>query len=96
MDLVARQCAREKAPLPEKFANAPELLPGLDLYYSAFFDLSTCRPLGFAEGPIPWLAIDRYCEANDIEGEQREDLHFHVRALDRAYLQWRANQQQRG
>lgn len=47
------------------------------------------REVGWSEGPIPWSAIERYAEANDIEGDQREDLHFHVRALDRAYLEWR-------
>jgi hypothetical protein len=41
------------------------------------------------EGPIPWLVIHQYAEVNEIEGEQREDLFWHVAALDRAYLKWR-------
>lgn len=42
----------------------------------------------YGEGPIPWTAIDRYCEVYRIAGEQREDLFYHVQSLDRAYLEW--------
>jgi hypothetical protein len=45
-----------------------------------------------SEGPIPWLAVDSYCNTNGIEGEQREDLEHHIRALDTAYLDYRAKQ----
>lgn len=77
-------------PLPQRIANAPELQVGLDLFYLAFLELSSCRSIGFGEGPIPWLAIQRYCEVHEIEGEQREDLFYHVQRLDQSFLDWRA------
>ena len=88
--LILRECARDKRPLPEAIANAPQLLPGLDLYYDAFLALSSCRSLGMAEGPIPWTAIRSFADEGGFEGEQRDDLFFHVRSLDRVYLDWRA------
>ena len=45
-----------------------------------------------AEGAIPWTATHQWADAHGIEGEQRDDLHFHVRALDQALLGWRAKQ----
>lgn len=32
--------------------------------------------------PIPWSAIDRYCDSHGIQDEQREDMHYFVRLLD--------------
>lgn len=49
--------------------------------------------MAFDEGPIPWSVIDRYAEVNDIVGEQRDDLFFHVRRLDRAYLSRKRGQE---
>jgi len=63
---------------------------GLNLFYTSFLDLTSCRTLGYAQGPIPWLAIHHYCEAHGIVGEQREDVFFHVARLDKAYLDWSA------
>ena len=83
---------RQRLPLPDTIANAPELSLGLDLFYTAFHDLNSCRTLGFAEGPIPWLAIDDYCGRLSITGVQREDLLYHVQQLDTVYLEYRAKQ----
>lgn len=74
-------------PIPKEILNAPELLPGLELFYAAFNDLHTCRPVGMAEGQIPWTTIDLYCERYDITGDQREDFFYHIRELDHAYLE---------
>jgi hypothetical protein len=65
-------------------------MPGLNLFYMAFLDLTSCRALGYAQGPIPWLAIHHYCEAHGIEDEQREDVFYHVARLDKVYLDWSA------
>jgi hypothetical protein len=84
--MIVERCVRARQPYPDAIANAPELEPGLNLFYMAFLDLTSCRTLGYAQGPIPWLAIHHYCEAHGIEGEQREDVFHHVSALDKAYL----------
>lgn len=74
-------------PIPEKIKNAPELRMGLELYLGAFLDLDQDRPVGFGFPPIPWGTVFDYCERLDIVGEQREDLLYHVKALDRVYRQ---------
>jgi hypothetical protein len=76
--------------LPKPIQEAPELQLGLELFYGAFFDLASCRTSGMGEGPIPWSAIRDYCVTFEIEGEQREDMFYHVRALDVAYLERQA------
>jgi hypothetical protein len=75
--------------LPDRLANAPEVRDGLQLFYLAFLELTTCRGLGYASaGPVPWMAVDRYCERHEITGEQCEDMHYFVAKMDEAYLKW--------
>lgn len=90
--LIVEQCVRTRQPYPDSIANAPELHPGLNLFYTAFLDLTSCRALGTSQGPISWLSIHYYCEANEIDGEQREDVFFHVTRLDKVYLDWATKQ----
>lgn len=86
---IIDQCVRNRMPLPDRIQNAPELFPGLDWFYNAFMDLSGCRELGYGvQGPIDWLTIQRYCEVYSVEGEQREDMFYHIQRLDRAFLNW--------
>jgi hypothetical protein len=88
--LIVERCVRSRQPYPDAIANAPELEFGLNLFYISFLDLTSCRALGYSQGPIPWLAIHHYCEAHGIEDEQREDVFFHVARLDKVYLDWSA------
>lgn len=74
--------------LPVKIQNAPPLQSGLALYYEAFNDLSSCRAIGMAEGPIPWTAINDYCDYLELYEEERYDMFYHVRSLDLAYLKY--------
>lgn len=77
-------------PLPDKIANAPELLFGLDVFYIAFMDLTSCRGGGYGtEGPISWLAINQYADAKRFDDEQREDLFYFVGKLDLVYLDYK-------
>ena len=52
----------------------------------AFVQLRTCRPIGMGVGPIPWTAVDAYCERHGIRGELRFVFEHCVAALDRADL----------
>lgn len=72
--------------LPPAIRDAPELCKGLGLYWDAFWHLDSCRGYGMSEGPISWLAIDAYATARGFDPEQRDDLHHHIAAMDRAYL----------
>lgn len=83
---IVAQSARDGTPLPDKIANAPTLLPGLDLYYTAFFDLSPSRSFGMAAGPIPWGAIAQYAAYYQFDLDQEEELFYFVRHLDNEYL----------
>lgn len=75
--------------MPDRIANAPVLQVGLELYLNAFLDLSSCRPQGFVEGPISWISIHQYAEANEFTGEQREDLFYYIHSLDNEYLKFK-------
>lgn len=76
-------------PLPARIANAPELLPGLELFYLAFLDLTSCRVLGYSEGPIRWLDIDDYARRKQYRGEQHEDLLYFISVMDSTYLEFK-------
>lgn len=78
--------------MPNRVQNAPELLLGLNLFFSGFLDLTDEREIGLSYGPIPWRAISEYCLAHEIGGEQREDFFFHIKRLDTSYLEWKREQ----
>jgi hypothetical protein len=86
-------CARERQPLPQRIANAPELFIGLEFFYVAFLDLSSCRAI--MEGPISWLAIDDYAIRRGLEEEQREDLLFHIPKMDRVFLDFHSEKRKK-
>jgi len=75
-----------RKPLPKRIQNAPQLEMGLELYWEAFWDLSTCRAVGMGAGPIPWLAIRDYGLTFGLDEDQQEDLVYLVRMMDNAYL----------
>ena len=77
---------RERLPLPSKIAKAPTLHIGLELYYDAFWELSTCRATGWSIGPIPWSAVNDYATTFGFDSEQRDALHHHIRVMDNAYI----------
>lgn len=79
LDFILEQHERTGEPLPEKIANAPKLVPGLELYMEAFSSLGSCRGMN---GTIPWTAIEEYCRVYGISGIQKEDLHSHLKAMD--------------
>jgi hypothetical protein len=57
----------------------------LRLEWAAFWDLTTDRQIGFATGPIPWSAIDRYAARYRIPDFDRfSEL---IRAMDATYLE---------
>lgn len=59
---------------------------GLEMYYEAFTELSTCRQQGMGLGPIPWTAIDQYALRHGFEGDGFQYLVRMVRALDDVFL----------
>lgn len=94
-EAIMRMAAASGDPLPESIANAPELLPGLELHMMAFRELSTCRSMGQPIDQIPWTAIVRWADEYGVADEQREDLIYHVRALDVAFIREIEEQRER-
>jgi len=82
-----QQCLREGLPFPDRIANAPDLIAGLELYYMGFVNLSDSRQIGMSLGPIPWKVIQDYCVALELDEEQTEAMHHHLREMDAAYLE---------
>ena len=82
------QCLREGIPFPDKMANAPDLLPGLELFYLAFIALSDSRQIGMGVGPISWKTVHDYCNAYEIVGDQKEEMHHHIKEMDSAYIEF--------
>lgn len=79
--------------IPEHIANAPELDIGLRIYYEAFLDLSTCRPLGMQEGPIPYTSITAYFhQLVCMDSEQHWAGVRIIQAMDGAYMKFRNDQ----
>ena len=78
--------------LPEKIANKPTLRTGLDIYWRAFWECSTDRAIGMAEGPIPWTAINQWALRYGFFGEDFERLVYLLKAMDSVYLEERTKQ----
>lgn len=56
---------------------------GLELYWRAYSELTTCRPASFGGLlPVPWTAIDRYAERYGFDDDQFEWLVYICDKLD--------------
>lgn len=85
---IIRECYARKRPLPDRIKNAPDLFVGLELYFQAFIELNTCRNTGWSAGPIPSWSIDEYCARAELTEDESEDLRYHVRMMDQAFLRY--------
>jgi hypothetical protein len=83
-------------PVPRKIASAPELWMGLEIFLNGFFDLSSTRQVGMGAGPIAWIHIEEYCRALELNAEQTEAMHHHVRQMDNAWLDFTDKRQKKG
>lgn len=83
---IAKQCYAIGQPLPERIANAPVLVMGLELYLQAFFDLDSQRSHGMGLTRIPWTAIRDYAVAFEFDERQTEDLFYYIKMMDAANL----------
>lgn len=84
------QAKQNKVPLPRWLIEKPEIPLGLEFYYRAFVDLSTCRVVGMSEGRIPWTAVNDYSIRNSLSDQDALDLWEVVAKLDMVYLEMRA------
>lgn len=70
--------------VPEEL-EPPELLPGLEGWFDAFYDLSTDRQLGMVAGPIPDASICRFTAG--WPDEDAAAFKACIRAMDGAFLE---------
>lgn len=87
-----KQAENNKQPIPRVIQEAPELEPGLALYYNAFTTVTSCRSAGgMGIGPIMWTAKRDYCDEYGIVGVQREYMYEMLSRMDGAYLKYVAS-----
>lgn len=92
---ILEQAYRNNLPIPARIQNAPQLTEGLEFYFHAFLEMSTCRPIGMGEGPIPWTVVRAYADTYDIDTDDEFDtLLTVVRELDFVYLGFKSKKQQ--
>lgn len=74
-------------PVPEGFADRPELTPHESFLWTAFHDLGTERQLGMGVGPIPWSVARQYAAAQGIDDEDGfSDFWAVIRLVDAEYV----------
>lgn len=80
------QCLRSGDPIPDAIQNAPDLLPGLALFFNAYWEVQSDRPVGFEPGRIPWSTAVKYAEMHGFSEDQRDDLIYHFGQMDEVFL----------
>ena len=65
------------------------------MFYSAFWDLTTCRPSGWSTQHIPWSAIVEWGQVNQLDSEEMDDLVFYIREMDGEFITY-SNEQSKG
>ena len=89
--LIIDQCMREGIPLPERIENAPQLTPGLELFFVAFLELSDDRNSGMSMGRIPWSVVRQWANAYELDYQQTEELHFQISRMDFKYIEYQTS-----
>lgn len=82
-------------PLPAWADDEPDVFAGDEFYLTAFNELSTCRPIGDATGPIPWDKIVQYASFKGLEYIMIDPFIRIIRSMDSVYLSWIAEKQKK-
>lgn len=85
---MAAHWLRKYGKLPQTMIDKPILKIGLQLFFTAFNQLSSCRSSGMSIGPIPWTAIAMWCNEYKLVDGQRRAVFLHVRVMDLAYMEY--------
>lgn len=83
-------------PLPDKIANRPQLIPGLELYWRAYADMTSDREVGMGVGPIPWTAMHLWAVRHNIRGDDFDRLVLVLRGMDAVFMAHQAKKQKKG
>ena len=83
-------------PIPAKFRDAPVLLPGAELYFSAYLELASYAGFPRARQQIVWADVRAYALDHDFDEEQRDIWMDAVALLDREWFAWERRKRQAG
>lgn len=67
--------------------NRPSLV-GYEWLWEAFWDLSTCRQIGMAAGPIPWTARQFYADTEKLGEHDAYLFHEVMKHMDSCWHEW--------
>lgn len=73
--------AKAGAPIPDHLFP-PDILPGLQDWIEAFWELHTDRQIGMAAGPIPAASIDRWIAMGRVGPDEEWLFRKCIRAMD--------------
>jgi hypothetical protein len=76
--------------------DRPAIFPGNEWIYDAFMTLDSCRTLGMSAGPIPWVAVDRYCQVKGYDAEESDILWAVLHRADTEFRAEATKQAERG
>lgn len=82
-------------PVPEPLRDPPEIEQGLEIYWVAYAEVSTDRPMGFGAAPIPWTAIQRWGEVHELNEDQMTLLHTFLRSMDAEFMAYYEEKEKR-
>jgi len=86
-DWVAKAAAKRGLGCPSFLSERPKLKHHLIFYWNAFWTLSTCRPIGMGEGPIPWTSVAQYVETYDLP--DLDSMWSIIQNMDSVYIKER-------
>lgn len=86
--MILAQCEQSKRPIPMEILFAPKLHLGLEMYWTGFNALSSCRSSGMGLSDIPWSSVKDYCEFISLYDDEIEDFAYLIREMDRVYLKY--------
>lgn len=82
--------------MPDKIANAPVLMRGLEIFWTAYWALVSDRPPDSVRVDgnrqfttvhfIPRASVRDYAIDHGMDADATEALHHHIRAMDVAYM----------
>ncbi|MHA1859165.1 MAG: phage tail assembly chaperone [Candidatus Thorarchaeota archaeon] len=75
-------------PIPSFARNEPGIYPQDMFFLSAFGELSTCRQIGMAAGPIPWRDIIEFARFSELDESLLDMFVRVIRTMDNVYLEW--------
>lgn len=80
--MIINQCLRAGQPIPDVFANPPELFFGSSFYLEAFIVLDRERNTGFDIGYIPLRSIIDYGLYYGLNSDELHDLVTIIQIVD--------------